>query len=99
MAAKRVVGVELGHYFLVVGLDILPLLVALIDLTLNDLLQDMLLLTGLARALVDAIVLVEFLQHLVVALDVVQQFLGSQQGLSVVALLVLAELVQGVDHI
>ena len=92
--------VDLLQYLQIPTLYLLPLHVALLYLVLHDVLQQLLLGTGLSqRVLIEHEVLVQLLQQLVVALDLVEHLLGCLDGGRVALVLVIDEQVEGLDHI
>ena len=92
--------VYLLQYLQIPALYLLPLHIALLYLVLHDVLQQLLLGTGLSqRVLIEHEVLVQLLQQLVVALDLVEHLLRGLDGGRVALVLVIDEQVEGFDHI
>ena len=100
MASERIDGVEFTYDSLVLVLDLLPFPIAVLDLRLDNVLQEESLFTGLIEgSLVDLVVLDEFSEHVVVALDGVEQFLGLDEGGEMAGLLVGNELIERFHHV
>lgn len=100
MATQRVQRVKLVEDPLILAFNVLPVPIAPVHLTLDDLLEYPFLFVGLIDGgFVDLIVAGQLLHHIIVILHSLQQFIGLKQDMFMIFLLVVAELPEGVHDI